>query len=454
MASTFISRTFSGTYNSGTISMWLKRSNIGSQYIFYNESASDSNDYGLIQFDSSDRIEFMTVTNGTHTQKLITNRVFRDTSSFYHFVFSSDTDNSTATNRLRIYVNGEEETSFATDAVGSQGDTNYLFQTSATNKHRLFASSGGSACFSGLATHIHIVPNSQLAPTVFGETDSTSGIWKPKTAPSVTYTAQGAFLKFENSGNLDLDSSGNNLTFTTSGTLTQNVDTPSNVFATLNGINAGGGNTALSNGNLTYTRTDYSHNARSTLGFTKGKWYWEQKISDVSVRIGLITSGFTNNLDTDSTDAYYGTYANGGVYLMNSASGTSWQATNNDTSRSITTYTSAIGASAGDILMGAVDADAGKLWLGVNGTWMNSGDPAAGSNNQITFTNSTPDELQVYAGFGTSNSRTVNFNFGSGYFGTTAVSSGNADANGFGTFEYAVPSGYYAICTKNIKEFG
>ena len=454
MASTFISRTFSGTYNSGTISMWLKRSNIGSQYIFYNESASDSNDYGLIQFDSSDRIEFMTVTNGTHTQKLITNRVFRDTSSFYHFVFAMDTDNSTADNRLRIYVNGVEETSYNTRANGSQGDTNYMFQTSATNKHRLFASSGGSACFSGLATHIHIVPNSQLAPTVFGETDSTSGIWKPKTAPSVTYTAQGAFLKFENSGNLDLDSSGNNLTFTTSGTLTQNVDTPSNVFATLNGINAGGGNTALSNGNLTYTRTDYSHNARSTLGFTKGKWYWEQKISDVSVRIGLITSGFTNNLDTDSTDAYYGTYANGGVYLMNSASGTSWQATNNDTSRSITTYTSAIGASAGDILMGAVDADAGKLWLGVNGTWMNSGDPAAGSNNQITFTNSTPDELQVYAGFGTSNSRTVNFNFGSGYFGTTAVSSGNADANGFGTFEYAVPSGYYAICTKNIKEFG
>jgi hypothetical protein len=139
---------------------------------------------------------------------------------------------------------------------------------------------------------------------------------------------------------------------------------------------------------------------------------------------------------------------------MNSASGTSWQTTNNDTSRSITTYTSAIGARAGDILMGAVDADAGKFWIGVNGTWMNSGDPAAGSNNQITFTNSTPDELQVYAGFGTSSSRTVNFNFGSGYFGTTAVTSANADANGFGAFEYAVPSGYYAICTKNIKEFG
>ena len=203
-----------------------------------------------------------------------------------------------------------------------------------------------------------------------------------------------------------------------------------------------------------YSRTDYSHNARSTLGFTKGKWYWEQKQSDNSTRIGLITSGFSNNLDTDSTDAYYGTYANGGVYLMNSASGTSWQATNNDTSRSITTYTSAIGASAGDILMGAVDADAGKLWFGVNGTWMYSGNPAGGTNNQITFTNNSMDELQVYAGFGTSSSRTVNFNFGSGFFGTTAVASANADGNGLGSFEYAVPSGFYSICTKNIKEFG
>ena len=149
---------------------------------------------------------------------------------------------------------------------------------------------------------------------------------------------------------------------------------------------------------------------------------------------------------------------NGGVYLMNSASGTSWQSTNNDTSRSITTYSSAIGASAGDILMGAVDADAGKFWIGVNGTWMNSGDPAAGSNNQITFTNSTPDELQVYAGFGTSNSRTVNFNFGSGFFGTTAVTSnsgaGEQDDAGLGKFQYDVPAGFYSICTKNIKEFG
>jgi len=436
-----------------TISMWLKRTKLTYGDCFLIDGYKDGNNRFKLNFDASDRLELYNTDGGSYQYQFRTNKTFRDTSAFYHLVIRVDTTQSTTADRVRIYVNGVQETDFGTNTQPDQNNATNVINESGTTLSIGDYQGGGNA-FEGLMTHVHFVDGTSYAPTTFGEFDSTSGVWVPITGPSVTYGNNGFFLKFENSGNLDLDSSGNNLTFTTSGTLTQNVDTPSNVFATLNGINAGGGNTALSNGNLTYTRTDYSHNARSTLGFTKGKWYWEQKISDVSVRIGLITSGFTNNLDTDSTDAYYGTYANGGVYLMNSASGTSWQATNNDTSRSITTYTSAIGASAGDILMGAVDADAGKLWLGVNGTWMNSGDPAAGSNNQITFTNSTPDELQVYAGFGTSNSRTVNFNFGSGYFGTTAVSSGNADANGFGTFEYAVPSGYYAICTKNIKEFG
>jgi hypothetical protein len=455
MASTRIYRTAgTPTLNTKhTISLWFKRSRVGFGDTFIMDGYQDANNRFKLAFDSSDRLELYNTHGGSYKYNVRTNRLFRDTAAFYHLVVRIDTTQASASDRVRVYVNGTEEESFNTYTDATQDDANNVVNESGATIS-IGDYQGGNNGFGGLMTHFHFVDGTSYGPDTFGETDTTSGIWKPKTVPSVTYGNNGFFLKFENSGNLDLDSSGNNLTFTTSGTLTQNVDTPSNVFATLNGINAGGGNTALSNGGLTYTRTDYNHNARSTLGFTKGKWYWEQKISDISVRIGLITSGFSNNLDTDSTDAYYGTYANGGVYLMNSASGTSWQTTNNDTSRSITTYTSAIGASAGDILMGAVDADAGKFWIGVNGTWMNSGDPAAGSNNQITFTNSTPDELQVYAGFGTSNSRTVNFNFGSGFFGTTAVTSANADANGLGAFEYTVPSGYYALCTKNIKEFG
>ncbi len=448
MASTFISRTFSGTYNKGTISMWLKRSGLGSQYIFYNESASDSNDYALIQFDSSDRIEFMTVTNGTHTQKLITNRVFRDTSAFYHFVFAMDTDNSTADNRLRIYVNGVEETSYNTRDNGSQGDTNYMFQTSATNKHRMFASSGGSACFDGLATHIHIVPNSQLAPTVFGETDSTSGIWKPKTAPSVTYTAQGAFLKFENSGNLDLDSSGNNLTFTTSGTLTQNVDTPSNVFATLNPLQQNNTATTYSNGNLKGTGTASTSNFSSTpatLAVSVGKWYAEYKPNLSST--GSSISGFVN-LDTANFNAtdYYGGSNNMSAGLYDDAGQILY---------STGTNLGSVGAlSNGDIVMLAMDLDNGYLYWGKNGTWFNSANPAtSGGTGGLALSNLGSNGTYTFLN-GNRKSMGTEWNFGSGFFGTTAVASANADGNGFGAFEYAVPSGYYALCTKNIKEFG
>ena len=445
MASTFISRTFSGTYNKGTISMWLKRSALGSQYIFYNESASDSNDYGLIMFDSSDRIEFMTVTNGTHTQKLITNRVFRDTSAFYHFVFAMDTDNSTADNRLRIYVNGVEETSYDTRDNGSQGDTNYMFQTSATNKHRMFASSGGSACFDGLATHIHIVPNSQLAPTVFGETDSTSGIWKPKTNPSVTYTAQGAFLKFENSGNLDLDSSGNNLTFTTSGTLTQNVDTPSNNYATLNGVASNNSSSVLTNGNLTHTSTTSWVGEYSSLGANAGKWYAEGKITDrMNYSFGVIQNGGDSvaNISTANNNLI-GKYADGWGFAGND--GTTNNKRNNNTN---TSYGEVF--SDNDIFMICLDVTGGKIYFGRNGSWFNSSDPASGANPAFTGLTFT-DSMHFASGM---ENGSLTWNFGQGYFGTTAVASANSDANGHGIFEYAVPSGFYALNTKNLKEFG
>ena len=465
MATAALTKTFGSASSASdrykfTFSTWFKRGTAGdNDYLFGHQSSDGANDFAIrLDKDSGNSLlrvyDYQSSSYTIHKQ---TSRFFRDHSAWYHLVVKIDTTQSSASDRVKIYINGVEETSFSTSVDPNQNQSVYAFSNTGQPtviSGRYTNSLASGYYFDGSLTHTHCCIGYAYDASSFGETDTTSGIWKPKTAPSVTYGSNGFFLKFENSGAMGTDSSGNSNTFTINGTLTQNIDTPSNNFATLNGINAGGGNTTLSNGGLTYTRTDYSHNARSTLGFTKGKWYWEQKQSDNSTRIGLITSGFSNNLDTDSTDAYYGTYANGGVYILLSHSGTSWQSTNNDTSRSITTYTNAIGCSAGDILMGAVDADAGKLWIGVNGVWMNSGDPAAGSNNQITFTNSTPDELQVYAGFGTSSSRTVNFNFGSGFFGTTAVTSANADANGLGAFEYTVPSGYYAICTKNIKEFG
>ena len=451
MASSYLSRTFSGTYNSGTISMWVKRTNLGSAYIFYNESSSDSNDYGLIQFDSNDRIEFMTVTNGSHTQKLITARKFYDTSAWYHFVFAMDTDNSTADNRLRIYVNGVEETTFDTRDNGSQGDTNYFFQTSATNKHRLFASAGGSANLDALVTHIHIVPNAQLAPTVFGEFETASGVWKAKTSPSVTYTAQGVFLKFENSGNMGLDSSGNTNNMTASGTISQNVDTPANNFSVLNTLETPypGQSPTYSNGATTGAGTETGFLAgASTFGLSSGKWYAEFKVTAGTNSLQVMGAVISpvGNMGTQAPHDnanFYGVRGNGTKYEPGGSGTNSWTST----------WTT------NDIISLALDCDNNRLYIAKNGQYAdgsgNYDEAFTGSPAYVTLASDKTYHLMgASISTGSGVSLTMQSNFGSGFFGTTAVASANADANGFGAFEYAVPSGYYAICTKNIKEFG
>jgi len=189
------------------------------------------------------------------------------------------------------------------------------------------------------------------------------------------------------------------------------------------------------------------------LGMPKGKFYWEQKClgDEGSNRIGMCTSAFTNYIDTDSSDAHYNSTGNGGIYLMMSAASTSWQRTNNDTSKNVDTYTNATALATNNIIMNAVDVDAGKYWIGINGTWMYSGNPATGSNPQITFTNSGGDDLHVFLGSGTNGSRSFTFNFGNGFFGTTEISSAGTNASGIGRFEYDVPTGYTALSTKGLN---
>jgi hypothetical protein len=104
----------------------------------------------------------------------------------------------------------------------------------------------------------------------------------------------------------------------------------------------------------------------------------------------------------------------------------------------------------GDIIMIAMDLDNSKVFFGKNGTWLDSGDPANGTNP--AFSNVSSDDP---IGFAVScENANGSFNFGNGYFGTTAVSSATSDESGLGIFEYTVPSGYYALCTKNINEQG
>ena len=445
MASTRIYRTAgTPTLNTKhTISLWFKRSRVGFGDTFIMDGYQDANNRFKLAFDSSDRLELYNTHGGSYKYNVRTNRLFRDTAAFYHLVVRIDTTQASASDRVRVYVNGSEEESFNTYTDATQNDANNVVNESGATIS-IGDYQGGNNGFGGLMTHFHFVDGTSYGPDTFGETDTTSGIWKPKTAPSVTYGNNGFFLKFENSGNLDLDSSGNNLTFATSGTLTQNVDTPSNVFATLNDLqpNMVG---VPTNGNLTYANpSSGQRHIPSTLAVSSGKWYVEVKCNVVGgdyPQVGIF--------DTDiafDTATYIGSTANG--YGL-SSTGHIWNS-NSQQVNTGTTWTT------GDILGIALDLTNDKIYWHKNGTYVSNG---TGTGNPSTGTNGysiTADKTWYFTNSsnGAGGSPSFSFNFGSGYFGTTQVSSSNADANGHGLMEYAVPTGFYTLNTKNIKEFG
>ena len=445
MASTRIYRTAgTPTLNTKhTISLWFKRSRVGFGDTFIMDGYQDANNRFKLAFDSSDRLELYNTHSGSYKYNVRTNRLFRDTAAFYHLLIRIDTTQASASDRVRVYVNGTEEESFNTYTDATQNDANNVVNESGATIS-IGDYQGGSNGFGGLMTHFHFVDGTSYGPDTFGETDTTSGIWKPKTAPSVTYGNNGFFLKFENAGNLDLDSSGNNLTFATSGTLTQNVDTPSNVFATLNSLqpNMVG---VPTNGNLTYANpSSGQRHIPSTLAVSSGKWYVEVKCNVVGgdyPQVGIF--------DTDiafDTATYIGSTANG--YGL-SSTGHIWNS-NSQQVNTGTTWTT------GDILGIALDLTNDKIYWHKNGTYVSNG---TGTGTPSTGTNgySIPADKTWYfsnSSNGSGGSPSFSFNFGSGYFGTTQVSSSNADANGHGLMEYAVPTGFYTLNTKNIKEFG
>ena len=450
MASTYLSRTTSSATlaTKYTLSFWVKRSTPGADMRMFNNYV-DSNNSGQVYFDANDNLNLYDVQSGSSALQLVTNRVFRDVSAWYHIVIAVDTTQSTSSDRAKIYVNGTQETSFSTNNYPSQDSSLSMQGVSASGQRRIGSHNGGGDYFDGCLTHLHFIDGTAYAASTFGETDSTSGIWKPKTAPSVTYGTNGFFLKFENSGAMGTDSSGQSNTFTVgAGTLTQNIDTSTNNFATLNPLHKGSTLTGytFANGNntITFGSTTYPYTF-STQAVSSGKWYAEFKATANATTVGIGISAGENDGTYFSHSQYdYAYYGYNGNIQSNQAA-------------SPAGYGSAL--SNNDILGVAMDLDNNKLYFSINGTFQNSGVPTSGSTGtgakSISAPSSTPTGVYHFSvGDQNTQAGSVQCNFGSGFFGTTAVASANADANGFGAFEYAVPSGYYALCTKNIKEFG
>jgi hypothetical protein len=441
MASTYLTRTpaSAGSRRTWTYSTWVKRSKLGldadnvyGKYntLFSNIGAIANNDdtFGL-SFGSADRLSIGT----GYYEWVVTNQVFRDTSSWYHIMLVLDTTQATANDRLKFYVNGSQITSFLINNLATHCVQNFEAGINTTSLHTIGSFGGTSPYFDGLMASTYFINAQALTPSSFGETDATTGIWKPKSY-SGSYGTNGFFLKFENSASLGTDSSGNGNNFTVNGTPTQTVDTPSNVFATFNSIDKSGGTaTTFSNGNLNVKHANGANGAvtaqRSTLAISKGKWYWEAKCiaTGGDVRLGIISMS--------STD--YVTHAN--PYILNNCYNykqTGQKGSSGGDSAYGATYT------AGDIISILYDADNGSLTFYKNGT-----------SQGVAFS-SLDTSLTWGAWSSEYDSGEYAYNFGNGYFGSTAITSPYSDTAGLGKFQYAVPAGYYSLCTKNINSQG
>jgi hypothetical protein len=297
-----------------------------------------------------------------------------------------------------------------------------------------------------------LIDGQQLDPTSFGEFDEDTGIWKPIDVSGLTFGTNGFYLDFEDSAALGDDVSGNGNDFTVNNltAIDQTTDTPTNNFATLNPLNVPTSNApTFSEGNLksiSSSDTSSRFGGSSTIGVTQGKWYIEAKATvDTVVRSSFGISGEVstlalNNEDIhESTNSSYGYDANTGDKFVNGVQSSYGNS-----------YTT------GDIIGIALDLDNNKLYFSKNGTFQNSGDPTSGATGtgaiSITDVSNTTDGAYFFThgdNTGGTYVSTFEFNFGSPPY---TISSGNADGNGYGNFEYAVPSGYLSLCTANLSE--
>ena len=448
MASTYLTKYNSSSASTnqykGTFSFWVKLGNGGYLFSQGNTTSSSSAIHRhLFQIQTSGTMSGgYRGSGGSPDIDMSVTGKYRDYNGWYHVVYAYDTSLSTASERVRIYVNNVEQTvSWSGSASAVPQNTVFPINTASYSVPLYIGSSfSDGGFFSGSMSHLNYVDGQQLAPSTFGETDATTGEWKIKTSPSVTYGTNGFFILKD--GNSATDQSGNGNNFTVAGgTLTNTEDCPSNVFATINALDNYYYNSTFSNGNTTQTcnSSNYSFNT-STLGASSGKYYVEVKCaSSGQIRNEI---GIVDKVSTGTTNQIYGL-----------ANGWSWTANGsiNNNSSVIATYST---YTTGDILSIALDLDNNKLYFAKNGTWENSANPSTGTNGiSITAPTSTTNGIYFFGfgDYGASDGSVNQCNFGNGYFGTTAVSSAGTNASGNGIFEYDVPTGFTALSTKGLN---
>jgi hypothetical protein len=397
----------------------------------------------------NDKIDLEEYNNGSRPWHLKTTAVYSDVSNWYHICVAFDTTQGTASNRIKLYVNGTRVTAFDTETYPSQ---NHDTQWNSTSHPLMHGRDGSnSQKFDGYMAEIHYIDGTAYAPTAFGEVDEDYGHWKPIKA-DVTYGTNGFHLDFENSGSLGNDANGsNNSSVTNLAASDQTLDSPTNNFAVINSIeDLYPLETAdvITQGNLSYKNTANNTAAqrRSTIQMDSGKWYWEVLRADspgeTGASLGIMpgSAGFGQK-----TNYIGGAHPNhkGGIGFYGSGS-----TTDRDDGGTINGDMSA--QAQNSVTMLAYDCATGKMWVGYNGTWRSSGNPATGASPWATFSDTVITKAPA---FQTHNNVEYVVNFGQeGTFAGRKTAGGNSDDSGYGNFLYDVPAGFLALCSKNLPE--
>ena len=429
-----------------TFSFWCKRSTIGGdQRIYSNENTTAKQIY--IRFNNNNTFTVYHQAGGSDVLSFDTNAVFRDVSAWYHFHFVMDSTQSTESDRFKMHVNGVQITDFNSPVYPSSNEAAAFLNTNEKSNIGYRDGSGGQH-FDGYLTEVVLLQGVAEPYTSFGEFDEDSPtIWKPKDVSSLSRGTNGFYLDFEDSSSLGNDAAGsNNFTANNLAATDQSTDTCTNNFATFNSL-APTTDITLSEGNLkgVYGTSGTRTVQTSTFGLSSGKWYWEIKIggstspNNAMVGITQLSTDTNTVLGTaDNSWAYRG--YDGKVYHNNA-----------DEGGSLDTFTD------GDIIGIALNLDnlqgsLHKLYFSKNGTFQNGADPTDfTSTTGVYGVDDNVDYFPAVSDAGSSATPQFEINFGSPSF---SISSGNSDANGYGNFEYAVPSGFYAINSKNLAEYG
>jgi len=456
-----------GNKRVATASFWLKRGvSRASNDLHIMGSQEDGSNLYSIRIRSSgnaDVFQFLNAVSGSTSNGFTykTNASFRDHSAWYHFVVAMDVTQSDGNNGLKLYVNGVLQTAYSISNYNQNVDVS--FNTSG-EAMKIGIKSDDSEPFDGYLADFHWIDGTQKQASDFGEYND-NGVWIPKKYDG-SYGTNGFYLEFkqtgtsQNSSGIGADTSGNDNHFAVTNLAATDVtvDTPTNNFCTLSSIDVNVGQVpTFEEGNTKFTVASGNNHSRTdaTIRPSSGKWYAEftflsgYSTANGTTQVGIISGNAgryaSNNdgydQDNGNDSEAIGYRSNGSVknHGTESLSG-------------LTTFTT-------DDIMGiALDLDNDKFFVSKNGTFFTNGtgtqDPANGTNPLFSGGVITSHKIHGFnigaKGYGDAQN-VIAANFGNPH---TSISSGNADANGYGNFEYAVPSGYYSLCTRNLAEYG